>query len=67
MTIWKAIANLIQKLADWIPTPCKHEWKDNTAVNTFSEYSTGPRARPIAQHMIQRCEKCHQFRRLKVF
>ena len=67
MTIFQALARLIEKLTDYIPTRCKHQWEDKTEVSVFSQYSTGPHAKPIGQKMVQRCSRCQEFRELKIF
>lgn len=67
MTIWKATALLITKLAELVGAvthrvlPCSHEWVDNMVVEqTYGKAVTG-------RLMVQRCAKCAKFRQLKVY
>lgn len=67
MTIWKATALLIERLAELVGTvthrilPCRHAWVDYQTVNeTFKGTTYG-------KLMVQRCSKCGKFRQLKVF
>lgn len=67
MTIFQALARLIEKLTDYIPARCEHQWEDKREVSVFSQYTTGPNSRPIGQIMIQRCSRCQKFRELRIF
>lgn len=67
MTIWKATALLIVKLAELVEKigtrvlPCSHAWKDQFPV----EQTYGGKV--IGQTMCQRCAHCGKFRELKMY
>jgi hypothetical protein len=67
MTIWKATALLITRLADLVQKiggrvlPCKHKWADYQSVNEIFHGTV------CGRFMVQRCSECGKFRRLKVF
>lgn len=67
MTIWKAIAALITKLADWIPTPCGHDWADQYPVKQVHYTPQYPNGLVTGKRMTQRCTKCQKFRTLKMW